>query len=95
MNTSVLIVTFNSADVIEQCLTSFLPIANDVELVVVDNNSKNKTVIIIKQLAEKYKDLRIRLIQNNSNIGFANAGELIGQNWMPMIYGRRMYLKHQ
>ena len=67
---SVIIVTYNSEEFIEQCLDSV--IANtkgdDFEIIVIDNNSNDRTVEIVYR---KYK--HIRLIRNSKNIGFAAA----------------------
>ena len=42
---------------------------DEIELVIIDNNSKDATVDIIKS----YKDLKINLIKQNENLGFAKA----------------------
>jgi GT2 family glycosyltransferase len=61
--TGVVIVTYNSADVIEQCLDScaLLPV------VVVDNDSHDATRELVQHR------LSVKLIANSSNCGFAHA----------------------
>lgn len=63
---SVIIVTFNNAKTILDCLNS---IDEGVEIIIVDNNSSDATVSIIS----KAYDQKIKLIQNSSNLGFGKA----------------------
>lgn len=70
MDLNILIVTYNSADVIESCLDSILvsKAIQNVEIIVVDNHSKDNTLDIL----QKYSS-RITLIPNTSNVGFSRA----------------------
>jgi N-acetylglucosaminyl-diphospho-decaprenol L-rhamnosyltransferase len=63
MTTGVVVVTYNSADVIERCLDAcaHLPV------VVIDNHSEDDTVSVVRQKSE------VKLIVNSSNLGFAAA----------------------
>lgn len=67
---SILIITYNSADVIEKCLDSILAYPNpkEIEIVIVDNHSKDTTLEIL----QKYKE-QITLLQNQTNVGFSRA----------------------
>lgn len=67
---SVIIVTFNSADYIRRCLDSIYEKTSgcEYEIIVVDNNSSDRTADII------YREYpNVRLIRNNKNTGFAKA----------------------
>jgi N-acetylglucosaminyl-diphospho-decaprenol L-rhamnosyltransferase len=63
MTTGVVVVTYNSADVIERCLDAcaHLPV------VVIDNHSEDDTASVVRQKSE------VKLIVNSSNLGFAAA----------------------
>jgi len=63
MTTGVVVVTYNSADVIGRCLDAcaHLPV------VVIDNHSADDTVNVVRQKSE------VKLIVNSSNLGFAAA----------------------
>lgn len=67
---AVLIVTYNSADQIEACLSTLIAQRAEVsqEIIVVDNDSKDETVSIIK---EKFPE--VRLFTPGENLGFAKA----------------------
>jgi glycosyltransferase involved in cell wall biosynthesis len=63
---SVCIPVYNGENYIEQTIDSVLSQSfTDFELIIVDNRSTDKTVARI----QRYNDARIRLIQNQSNIG--------------------------
>ncbi len=69
---SIIVITYNSIGEISECLDAVLyPFNNDIELIVIDNVSKDGTIELLKQ---KYSnDKRINLIFNNENTGFARA----------------------
>jgi GT2 family glycosyltransferase len=63
--TGVVIVTYNSSDVIERCLKS----CRDLRVVVVDNASQDATCELVRQRHSR----TVTLISNASNYGFAGA----------------------
>lgn len=66
---SILIVTYNSAEYITGCLQSIISQnLSDIEIVVVDNFSKDDTGSIIKS-----KFPQVKYFQNSANLGFAKA----------------------
>lgn len=76
---SIIIVTWNSENWIKRCLDSILATSGDLkmEIIVVDNFSKDKTQEILKPYGSQ-----IKLIQNSSNLGYAkgcNQGLKIAQ----------------
>lgn len=68
INVSVIVVAYNCADVIEACIQSCLKDPH-IELIVVDNASKDNTVIIIQSITNK----RLTLVANPVNRGFTQA----------------------
>ncbi len=66
MKTSVVIVTWNSASDIRDCLDS-MPSSDNLEVIVVDNASTDSTAAIL----HTYRDIKI--IRNTSNRGYAHA----------------------
>lgn len=76
---TIIIVTWNSEKWIKGCLDSILATSGDlkIEIIVVDNFSKDRTLEILKPYG-----LQIKLIQNSSNLGYAkgcNQGLKIAQ----------------
>jgi len=71
MKISVVILTFNSQDFIEKCLNSVLEqsLSPD-EIIIVDNNSKDNTINIIK---EKFYNNKIIFLPQSFNTGFAKG----------------------
>lgn len=68
---SVIIITFNSEETIKKCLESVFKYAPDVEVLVVDNDSQDKT----KEKVCKFGK-RVTLIESLKNLGFAKACNL-------------------
>lgn len=68
INVSIIIVSYNTKDLLLKCLKSIYKFTNGVsyEVIVVDNNSEDGTVELIKK--SKFK-----IIQNDSNRGFGAA----------------------
>lgn len=73
MVVSVLIVTYNSAQYIERCITSFLHINLRMELIIVDNDSKDSTSAIVNRIKNQHPTLNIIYHGNASNLGFSKA----------------------
>ncbi|MCR5251777.1 MAG: glycosyltransferase family 2 protein [Lachnospiraceae bacterium] len=72
---SVIIVTWNSAEYIEKCIESLFRHSNeDVEVIVIDNDSNDKTTEIVEKLMESRS--HIILIKNKENIGFGKANNI-------------------
>lgn len=67
---SILIVSWNTCDILDQCLQSVFANPPDCsfEVLVVDNASTDGSVAMVR---ERYP--QVRLIQNQSNLGFAGA----------------------
>ena len=70
MEVSIVIVNWNTRDVLEQCLKSIYAsqTANQFEVWVVDNSSSDGSV---QMVSESFS--QVRLIANESNVGFAHA----------------------
>lgn len=67
-NVCIVIVTYNNEEEIESCLNSiFERTGLEKEVVVVDNNSKDRTVEIIKKFSD------VKLLENDSNLGFGKG----------------------
>lgn len=85
MKVSLIIPTYNSEKYLEECLKSVInQTFRDYEIIIVDNNSEDNTVNVIKKYMEKYGNITlIRLDENLKqgiarNIGVQNAvGEYI------------------
>lgn len=72
MLVSVIITTFNSAEFIERSLTSVLEQSyKNIEIIVVDDNSKDNTLDILKAYEDK-----IKVIKKEKNLGPANSRNL-------------------
>ncbi|OQX86928.1 hypothetical protein B6D60_05095 [candidate division KSB1 bacterium 4484_87] len=73
MKLSVIIVTFNHADEIGKCLQSLKasPVRSDMEILLIDNNSADKTVAVASSFASDFE--KFELIQNNENLGFTQG----------------------
>ncbi|MFQ3549584.1 MAG: glycosyltransferase, partial [Armatimonadota bacterium] len=73
---SIIITTYNSEKTITQCLDAIaLTIRPNDEVVVVDNNSRDKTVEIVRNYTKQYP--QIKLIESKENLGFS-AGTNLG-----------------
>ncbi len=74
MKISVVIVNYNSGHFLYNCLQSFIEklLGIDYEVIVIDNNSSDDSFERCKSI----KDVRFRLVQTESNIGFSKANNL-------------------
>ncbi len=69
MDVSVVIVSYNVSDLLNECIISIKKETScSYEIIVVDNNSVDNSVEMLKT---KHPD--VKLIQNNHNVGFARA----------------------
>jgi GT2 family glycosyltransferase len=70
MDVSVIIVNYNTGDLLNDCLNSIIEITSDVsyEIIVIDNGSQDDSI----KLAQK-NHLDIIYVINNKNVGFAAA----------------------
>lgn len=69
MDVSVVIVNYNTADIIENCINSVLTQKNiNFEIIVVDNNSQDNSIEKLEKMGNK-----IKLIKNTNNLGFGKA----------------------
>ena len=67
---SIIIVTFNSQDCIDNCISSISKnYKKNYEIIIIDNNSSDNTIEIIK----KNINSNIKFIQNKRNYGFTKA----------------------
>jgi GT2 family glycosyltransferase len=64
------VVTFNSVQFIKNCIVSILTYEPNARIIVVDNNSKDDTIAIVKNFQD------IHLISNQSNLGFGKANNI-------------------
>lgn len=76
MDLSIIIVTYNSENDIKKCISSIIEKTEEIEyeVIIVDNDSKDNTRLIVKSMEGKYPN--IKLI-NSKNRGF-NAGNNTG-----------------
>lgn len=69
---SVAIPAYNNADTIEETILSVLhQTYENLELIVVDDQSKDATYQVVQELQEKLKDSRLKLYRNEENLGMA------------------------
>lgn len=72
---SVAIPSYNSQDYMRNCIESLLPGGDDVEIIIVDDGSKDGTAAIADEYAEKYPTIVKAVHQENGGHGEAvNAG---------------------
>lgn len=64
----VVIVTFNGVKWIENCLNSIFKSTIDITVIIVDNNSSDGTLDLIRK-----KFHQVQILKNHKNIGFGNA----------------------
>ena len=73
---SIIIVNFNGREVIENCLNSVLR-TNRIkfEVIVVDNGSTDGSIEFVQNFVEK-SSVRVKLIKNQKNLGFAEGNNV-------------------
>ena len=71
---AVVVISYNTKDVLSDCLTSIYKAQQPqkgIEVIVVDNNSKDDSVAMIK------RDFpQVKIIQNKENLGFSKANNI-------------------
>jgi glycosyltransferase involved in cell wall biosynthesis len=70
---SVIVCTYNRAELLEKCLASLCaqePASNLYEVIVVDNNSKDDTFSIVSRYTEEYENVRY-VTENNQGLSYA------------------------
>lgn len=76
---SILLVTYNSEDYLDECIKSvILNSYNNHELIIVDNNSTDKTKSIISKYKKKYPKKVVALFED-SNHGYAISNNIAAQ----------------
>ena len=72
MDLSIIIVSFNTKKILGECLESIIKTTKKIkyEIIVVDNDSKDGSLVLLKKLAQKHP---IRIIVNKKNAGFGIA----------------------
>ena len=65
---SIVIVSYNTRDLLDECLASIARHCNDAEVIVVDNDSRDDSVEMVRQ---NYPS--VKLIDARANLGFAGA----------------------
>ena len=75
MDLSVIIVSYNTKELLRNCLESVFAQTKGInyEVIIVDNNSIDGSVRMVKKLKTKNQKLKIKLIENKENLGFAKA----------------------
>ncbi len=78
---SIIIVTYNNENTIENCLDSiWCHIGSDLEVIVVDNSENSMTAGKIKQFIRDHQKREIKMIEPEQNIGFARGCNLGAKN---------------
>jgi GT2 family glycosyltransferase len=73
---SIIVLTYNAEKYIEDCLQSvFAQTHEDIELIIVDNVSKDQSVEIVKNII-RYTKIPVRIIENKTNLGYAGGNNL-------------------
>lgn len=76
---SIIIISFNTREILTDCVKSIIKNTKDLsyEVIVVDNDSKDGSLERIKELSEKYP--QVRLIASKENLGFGRANDLAAE----------------
>ena len=77
MDLSIIIINFNTSELLQQCLKSIINSIKDdnilYEIIIVDNNSKDTSVYDLNKFIKENKQGNIHLIENSNNTGFSKA----------------------
>ncbi len=73
MDVSIIIVSYNTQQMLDDCISSIMAHTKDVEyeIIIVDNDSKDETCMMLET---KYP--RVKLIKSRENLGFGRANNL-------------------
>jgi GT2 family glycosyltransferase len=79
---SIIVLNYNTKDLTIDCLDSIRKEGSKAskEVIVSDNASKDNSISAFKKYKSKYKDLKIRIIRNKKNLGFAKANNIAIQS---------------
>jgi hypothetical protein len=70
MNLSIIIVTWNTAQITQKCVQTINKFLDNPEIIIVDNGSKDNTVELLS------KEKNVKIIKNNANLGFSKANNI-------------------
>lgn len=75
MDLSIIIVSFNTKDITKDCIESVVAKTKSIkyEIIVIDNDSKDGSVELLKKLSRKYP---IKLVAKRKNLGFGKANNV-------------------
>ncbi|MFZ5425089.1 MAG: glycosyltransferase family 2 protein [Patescibacteria group bacterium] len=65
---SIIIVNYNTSEILKECLNNLYTIYSDFEIIVVDNNSPDDSVLMVRSNFPQ-----VKLIENKENAGLAKA----------------------
>ena len=71
MNATIVLLSFNGAAVLADCLASLLPLPPEIQLLIIDNGSSDESVTVIRQSIADYE--RVYLVENPLNRGFSGG----------------------
>ena len=76
LDLSIIIISFNTREILTDCIKSIIKYTKDVdyEIIVVENDSKDGSLERIKELTQKYP--QVKLVDAKANIGFGRANNL-------------------
>ena len=72
---SVIIVSYNVGDLLTECVGSVLQSVSPVEVIVSDNASTDESIPRLRKTFGE--ETRLRIVENNANLGFAKANNLV------------------
>ncbi len=72
---SVIIVNYNAGELLTECVRSVLQSSAPIEAIVSDNGSTDGSVQYLRKMFGK--DSRLRIVENNANLGFARANNIV------------------
>ncbi|OGH06150.1 MAG: hypothetical protein A2W22_03575 [Candidatus Levybacteria bacterium RBG_16_35_11] len=75
MDLSIVIVSYNTRDLITKCLDSIKETIKDssYEVFIIDNDSSDDSIKIIKDYIREDKSKKVYFVENNKNLGFSKA----------------------